>query len=222
MPLAPRLRNVLFVALGLAGLALTWRFTPLAQIATPQRVTEWARGFGTNWWAPLVVIAAYTPACIVMFPRPLITLGAVIAFGAWLGLLYAMCGILAAALATYWAGRVLDQDTVRRLAGPQLDRVEKILRKHGLPAVTALRLVPVAPFAVEGVVAGAIRIKQWHYVLGTLLGMLPGALTATVFGDHIANASQGSSTIDWRLIIAVIAALALGLVAARRWLARRS
>ena len=220
--LASPLRSVLCIGLGLVGLALAWRFTPLAQVATPYRVTEWARGLATAWWAPLLVVVAYTPACIIMFPRPLITLAAVVAFGAWLGLLYAMCGIVTAALATYFAGRVLRPDTIRRLAGRRLDRIQATLRRHGLAAVIALRLVPVAPFAVEGVVAGAIRIKLWHYALGTLLGMLPGALTATVFSNHIVGALEGSGTIGWWIVVAVVAATALGLVAARKWLARLS
>ena len=51
-----------------------------------------------------------------MFPRPLITLAAVVAFGPWLGFLYALIGILVAAAVAYYAGR-LRRDTVRRLAG---------------------------------------------------------------------------------------------------------
>ena len=39
-----------------------------------------------------------------MFPRPLITLFAVIAFGPWLGFVYSMTGILLAALVTYYVG----------------------------------------------------------------------------------------------------------------------
>src|SRR5262249_46613584 len=133
-----------------------------------------------------------------------------------------LSGILTAALATYCVGRVVRQDTVRRLAGGKLDRLEKSLRRHGLLATTALRLVPVAPFAVEGMVAGAIRIKLWHYGVGTLLGMLPGALTATIFGNHIAGALEESGAIDWWIVIAVFAGLALGLVVAHTWRARRS
>ena len=39
------------------------------------------QAFGEQWWAPWLLMASYTPACLVMFPRPLITLAAVIAFG---------------------------------------------------------------------------------------------------------------------------------------------
>ncbi len=41
-----------------------------------------------------------------MFPRPVLTLTAVVMFGPWLGLFYAMSGVLLAALTHYYAGRM--------------------------------------------------------------------------------------------------------------------
>ena len=64
---------------------------------------HWAHSIGEARWAPLVVMAAYTPAAFVMFPRPLITLFAVIAFGPVLDFVYGLVGILRAALATITA-----------------------------------------------------------------------------------------------------------------------
>src|ERR671936_431810 len=51
-------------------------------------------------WAPLVVMGLYTPACLLMFPRPLITLAAVIAFAPGLGFVYPILGICASAVDT--------------------------------------------------------------------------------------------------------------------------
>jgi phospholipase D1/2 len=214
----PAWGKVILVALVLAGLALAWRFTPLAEIVTAGNVTDWARAFGGRWWATLIVIAAPTVACIIMFPRPLITLAAVLAFGAWLGFVYAMAGILVAALATYFAGRLLRRDTVRRLAGRKLNRLSEAMRQRGLLAMTAVRLVPIAPFAVVGLVAGAIRIKFSHYALGTFLGNLPGVLAATVFADQIAVALEDTAKVNWWVVGGVLAALLLGTIAVRRWL----
>src|SRR5688500_19530656 len=109
----------------------------------------WARAARGVEWTPLVVIALYTPAAFVMFPRPLLTLLTVIAFGPWLGFAYGMAGIITAALATYYTGRLLPERTVQRLAGDRLDDVVKALRRHGLMAMLAVRIIPVAPFAVE-------------------------------------------------------------------------
>jgi phosphatidylserine/phosphatidylglycerophosphate/cardiolipin synthase-like enzyme/uncharacterized membrane protein YdjX (TVP38/TMEM64 family) len=209
----------LFAAV-VAALTALWRFTPLAELITAERVIALAQDFAARWWAPLVILAAYTPACVVMFPRPLITLAAVIAFGPWLGFTYAMSGIVLAAVATYYAGQRMKRDTVRRLAGPHLDRMVEVLKKHGLLAMTLLRLVPLAPFVVEGLVAGAVRLRLWHLAVGTMLGMLPGTLAATIFGDQLASALSGSGEINWWIVGAAGALLLFGSIAVKRWFGR--
>jgi phospholipase D1/2 len=198
-------------------LAAIWRFTPLAGIITAENTIAWAHDFGSRWWAPLATILFYTPACFIMFPRPLITLFGVVAFGPWLGALYALIGIVFSAVVTYFVGQRMRRDSVRRLAGPKLDQIVAVLKKHGLLAMTLLRLVPLAPFAVEGIVAGAVRLKLWHLAVGTAIGMLPGTLATTVFGDQIETALSGSGSINWWLVAGVLALLFGGAVAVKRW-----
>jgi phosphatidylserine/phosphatidylglycerophosphate/cardiolipin synthase-like enzyme/uncharacterized membrane protein YdjX (TVP38/TMEM64 family) len=203
-----------------AALMALWRFTPLREVATAEAAIQWAKAFGELWWAPLLLMAAYTPACLVMFPRPLITLAAVLAFGPLLGFTYSLLGICASAAVTWWMGRHMRRDTVRRLAGPKLDRMIDVLKKHGLVAMTLLRLVPIAPFAVESIVAGAIGMKLWHVVLGTAIGLLPGTLTTTVFGDAIETAVTGAGAVNWWLVGAAVTLLAGGAWGVKRWFTR--
>ena len=217
---APRWKTVGAVAVVVLALAAAWRFTPLADVVTAENVVAWTESFASRWWAPLLVLAAYTPASAVMFPRPLLTLAAVVAFGPWLGFVYAMSGILLAAIAGYYAGRLIDRDTVRRIAGKRLNRLTRALQARGLLAITAVRLVPLAPFVVESLVAGAIRIRLWQLVAGTFLGMLPGVLTATIFGDQLETALHDPSRINYWLVGGVVAAFAILTVAVQRWFAR--
>jgi phospholipase D1/2 len=212
--------KIAIAAVIIAALSALWHFTPLSEYLTAEHVIVLAEDFSERWWAPIVVLLAYTPACIIMFPRPLITLFAVVAFGAWLGFFYAMSGILLAAMATYYAGRYFDRDTVRRIAGDKLNRVSEVLRQRGLLAMTAVRFVPLAPFAVEGLVAGAIRIKAWHMLVGTFLGMLPGTLTATVFGDQIQTALRDPARINYWIVGGVVLLMLCATLAVRRWLYR--
>ncbi len=216
----PFWKSILAVAIAVVALTLAWRYTPLAEIVTPENVIDWTRSFAGQWWAAPLLVLAYTPASVTMFPRPLITLAAVVAFGPWLGFAYAMTGILIAALAGYYVGRLADRNTVRRIAGRRLNRLTGALRERGLLAMTAVRLVPLAPFIVESVVAGAIRIKPWHLLLGTFFGMLPGTLTATVFGDQIEAALQDPSQINYWLVGGVVALLIGATLVVRRWLGR--
>jgi phosphatidylserine/phosphatidylglycerophosphate/cardiolipin synthase-like enzyme/uncharacterized membrane protein YdjX (TVP38/TMEM64 family) len=214
--------KIAMTVLIVAGLTAMWQFTPLGAAFTPERVTAWAQAFADRPWAPLIVLAAFTPAAIVMFPRPLITLFAVVAFGPWLGFAYSMTGILISALVTYWLGTRMDRSTVRRLAGPRLNRMLEVLRRRGLLAITALRLVPLAPFTIEGIVAGAIRISLRDFALGTALGMLPGTLAATVFGDQLQIALRDPSEVNLWIVGGVVVALTTATLLVRRWLVAQS
>lgn len=217
----PAWGKILLTVAVFAGLAAAWRYTPLSELITAERITAWARALREVKWAPIAVMLVYTPAAFLMFPRPLLTLFTVIAFGPWLGFAYGMTGILGAALATYYAGRVMKRKTVQRLAGDKLNDGSKALRSHGLLAVTAVRIVPVAPFAIEGIIAGALRIKLWHYMLGTFLGMLPGVLATSVFGDQIATALEDPSKINYWLVGAVTVAFIVMTWLVRRWFSRQ-
>lgn len=211
----PSWRILISAVLLLAFFAGLWHFSPLAEAVTPDKAADLARDIGSRWWTPLIVLVAYTPASLILFPRPLITLFAVIALGAWAGALWALGGVLIAALFTYFSGRMMKKTTVRKLAGDRLDHVTKILKKKELLAITALRIVPVAPFAVIGLVAGAIRVKTLHYALGSLIGFMPGTITTVILGDQLETALRNPSEINYWLIVTVVCAFIAGILAVR-------
>ena len=192
----------------LLGFAAIWRFTALADVVTSQSVVEYTSSFAKHWWAPLLLIAAYTPASMLMFPRPLITLAAVMAFGPWEGLTYAMTGVVLSGIVGYSIGRGFHRDAARRIAGGKLARVTSLIRQRGIIAVALVRVVPVAPFLVVNAVMGAMRIKLIDFVVGTFLGMLPGALAATVLSDQFAALLLDPSRVNGWLIAGAIGAFA--------------
>jgi phospholipase D1/2 len=208
------------VAVACLGLLAMWRYTPLAAWLSPERVLAWGEYFSTHVWAPLAVMAAYTPASFTLFPRPLLTLCAVVAFGPWLGATYAMLGILLAAGTNYAAGRSLQRSTVRSIAGERLNRISQVLRRRGLLAMTMVRLVPIAPFAVVGMVAGAIRVRFAHFLGGTFLGMLPGAAVTVFFGDQLQSALRDPGQVNYGLVALVVVGFVAGAFAVRRWLVK--
>jgi phospholipase D1/2 len=202
-------------------LALAWRFTPLSEFASRENALAWSRAARATPWAPVAVILAYTPAALFMLPRPFLTLLTIVAFGRWLGLAYSAAGILLAAMATYYAGRALRRETVVRIAGEKFEDAGKVLREHGIVAIFASNMVPVPPFAVQGVIAGAIRIPAWQYAIGSILGMAPGLLAATMFAGQLRAALEDPSTISWWIVAAVAVAFVAFVWAVRRWFARR-
>jgi phosphatidylserine/phosphatidylglycerophosphate/cardiolipin synthase-like enzyme/uncharacterized membrane protein YdjX (TVP38/TMEM64 family) len=202
--------------MGIGVLFALWRFTPLREVVTADAVGHWAEAFGSQPWAPLAILLAYVPASVIMFPRPLITLAAVVAFGPWVGSLYALAGIQVAALSGYVAGRGLSRDRLRRLGGSRLHALSTRLRTGGLGAMVLVRLVPVAPFIVVSLFAGAARVGLGTFALGTGIGMAPGLIGMTVFGSQVGNALGSDGDLNAWLIGGVIALIAAASLLARR------
>lgn len=208
------------IAAVLVGLALLWRYTPLADIVTADNANRWAEALAEYWWAPALVVLAYIPAMFVMFPRWLITLAAVFAFGPREGFAIAMVGAVVSGTVGFFAGRMVSRDRIRRLAGPKMNRLNAFLQKRGLFAVTVVRLVPVAPFIVVNVVMGAMRVRVHHFMIGTFLGMLPGTLAATVLSDQISAMLGDPSRVNLGLVAAAVLAIATLAYGGHRWLNR--
>jgi len=215
---APGLVIIGIAILVAAGLALAWRYTPLADVVTPKSTIALAESLADYWWAPLAVILCYTPATLVMFPRWLITLAAVAIFGPWAAFAYAQLGVVLAAIFGYVMGKLVSLRTVQRMAGPRMHRLTRLLRRRGLIAVTMVRLVPIAPFVVINVVMGAMRIRLHHYLVGTVLGMLPGMLATTVLGDQLTEAISEPTRANLWIGAAALLALATLAFAGQRWL----
>ncbi len=180
----------------------------------------WARHARTLAWAPAALIAVYTPSAFVMLPRPLITLFAVLTFGPWYGFAISMVGIITSALATYAVGRALPERILHRLAGKNLERTTRAVRKRGFLSVLAVSLAPIAPFPIVGMIAGAAHIKLRDYVLGTALGMLPGTLATTVFANQIEAVFEDPERINYWIVGAIVVVFLALLIGVRRWIIR--
>jgi phospholipase D1/2 len=161
-------------------------------------VVAWSGSSLAARWAALVpdsgttlglwLLLCYVVATVVPVPTTWLTVVAVLAFDLFAGWGLATLGLMLNAMTGFAVGRWLARDTVRRLAGKQLNRVSRRLAKQGMFAVVALRILPVTPFAVVGLVAGASRVRFADYALGTLLGALPTAALVGLLVDRLVAA----------------------------------
>jgi uncharacterized membrane protein YdjX (TVP38/TMEM64 family) len=106
---------------------------------------------------------------------------------------------------------------VRRIAGARLNRLSQLLREQGLLTLSAIRLVPLGPFAAQNVVAGAIRVPFARFLAATLIGILPGTLVTILFGGQIRHVVLHGGRLDVPLVVSLGVWLGVcGLVA--RWI----
>lgn len=220
-PLPRRMIALGLFALALALLALAWRWTPLGEWVNLDSMIRFAKGLENLPFTPLAVVVSYVVAGLLVVPVMLLIAVTGIVFGPLQGALYALAGTLASAFVTYGLGHWLGHDTVRRMLGPRTNRLSQRIAMRGIMAMMVVRMLPIAPFSVVNVVAGASHIRFRDFAIGTTLGMLPGILMTVTFVHQLAEAARRPSAGTAAVLVAVttlIIAVALGL---RRLLKRR-
>jgi phosphatidylserine/phosphatidylglycerophosphate/cardiolipin synthase-like enzyme/membrane protein DedA with SNARE-associated domain len=208
--------------LAVAALAAAWRWGPLHQWLNIDTMAAAASALEGEPSAPLWVLAVYVFASLATMPITVLIVVTALVFGPAAGFGYALTGSLLASGVTFALGRRLGRDTVRRLAGARLNELSRRLGDGGVLAVLVLRLVPVAPFTLVNLVAGATHLRARDFLLGTALGMTPGILAVTVFSDRLAVALWHPSALTLGLLAGAVVLIAAGAFVIYRWLARRA
>jgi phospholipase D1/2 len=185
-------------------LVLVWRYTPLSSLTDANVLRAAAVSVSDSIWAPIVGIAVFIAGGFVLFPLTILIAVTAGAFGPWLGLLYAAAGAVASSLTTYLVGARVGKHALRKFVGPRLNRVTKRVAEKGVLAVAAVRLVPVAPFTVVNLVAGASGIRFTDFLLGTALGLLPGLIVLSSLGNQIFRVLADPTWSDIGLFVALI------------------
>jgi phospholipase D1/2 len=158
------------------------------------------------------VLAVFVLGGLVVFPVLLLIAATAAAFGPLLGFAYAALGALASAIVTYAIGAAIGRDTIETVFGTHLSRIRRNIAKRGLFAVAAVRLVPVAPFTLVNLMAGASNVRFADYVLGTIIGMAPGMIMMCALGYQIWSILMRPTLANVILfLLAVLAWLSLSL-----------
>jgi uncharacterized membrane protein YdjX (TVP38/TMEM64 family) len=151
---------------------------------SPRRVAEAAATLG-----PAAAIGAASLLLLALVPRTVVSLACGALFGLVAGAAYALTAAIVAATVGFAAGRWLVRGVVaeRLRGGAGLRRSDKLrggaarldswLSRRGLLAVVVVRLVPIAPFGLVSYCYGATGVRTRHYLLGTLAGAAPSAVT---------------------------------------------
>jgi len=187
-----RTRAIWLLALivGLICLVLAWRWTSLSAWLDADQLVARLRQSGTGL-GPLAAIAYVALASVLAIPLGVIIIVSALAFGPWFGIVYAITGSCIGAAINYMVGRYLGHEALRRIGGARINRLSTRLAKRGVLSVVIVRMLPIAPFAVVNLVAGATHIQFLDFLVGTFLGMIPGGVILAFFADQIGSIVLG-------------------------------
>jgi phospholipase D1/2 len=212
----PLLRLVLILALLVAATA-AWRWTPLGEWIDIDTVTAAVEAVSNSPLAPLLVVGIYVVAGLFVFPVTVLIAATAFTFGPIAAFLYSLAGCLASGATTYGIGRLLGRDAIARIASPRFNRLSRVLVRRGLLTIVTVRIVPIAPYTVVNVAAGAFHIRFRDFGLGTALGLAPGILAITVFAESLERTLTDPGPVNF----AILAAVLLAIAGAAFWLRRR-
>ena len=189
---------LLLLYLAVLGLVwMAWRDPNWRVLLSPVVLAQFGREVLAWPLGPLWVLLAYVVAVVLAMPvLALITLGVLI-FGPWPGMAYALAGMVAGAVVTYGVGRLTGAQVLDRLLRGRLRLMSTHLHRRGLWTIVLLRVLPVAPFIVVNLGAGALRVRLRDYVLGTALGLLPGTVLISLFMRQVQQAVRTATPGAW-------------------------
>ena len=99
-------------------------------------------------------------------------------------------------------------------SGTRVNRISRALARPGVLSVMALRMLPIAPFSVINLAAGASHVKFTDFLIGTSLGMAPGILVITLLGNQLGRVltePEPMELVFFGLFVAAWLAVSLGL-----------
>mgnify|MGYP003661475913 CR=1 FL=1 len=169
-------------------LGVMWQVLQRYDLLTQARLSEfiaYIRQWRTAPWMFAAVMATYASALLVMFPLSLLVVVTGLLFGPIWGLVYATLGTLTSSIVSYWVGHWLGREAL-------------------------INLLPLAPFTLTNMLAGAFHLKFRDYMIGSTLGIVPGLAAVILLGSQLGALFTAASTKEIILAAVGLAAGVLG------------
>lgn len=198
------------VLLGAIGPYLIWG-DALEAAFSVEGARVWMSGYGAG--AGLAGVGLLVADLLLPIPSTLVMSALGLAYGTWLGGLYAAAGTMLAGLVAYALSRWLGRPLALRLAGEEgLRAGEGLFARGGAWLVAGSRCLPILPEAVA-CLAGLHRMPFGTFLVALACGSVPTGFLFAAIG------ALGQAEPAWALGLSVVVPVALWL-AARRWFPR--
>jgi uncharacterized membrane protein YdjX (TVP38/TMEM64 family) len=194
------------VALACVLLALIWAFTPISRLANPEAVTAAMAAVSASPWRFAIALGCFLAAGLVFFPMLLLIIACAVAFGPMLGFVCSSAGLLASAALDYAIGMWLGRELLMSLlGGRRFDSMRSVLVRSGLMTTAVVRAIPMSPFALVSLVAGASDIGFLDYLIGTAIGIMVPVVLLTVATEQTSRLLTEPSAVQLAVLVGLLA-----------------
>lgn len=158
----------------------------------------------------LMFCGIYAAAIALSVPGSVIlTVSGGFLFGKIFGTAFSVTGATIGATLVFLAARTAFGEILRVRAGSAVDRMRSGFQDNALSYLLFLRLIPVFPFFLVNLVPAFLDIRLTTYVIGTFVGIIPGAFVFTLVGSGLGDLFQRGEELSLSAVLS--ADIALGL-----------
>lgn len=180
------LQKSIILGVVLVGLVVLAWHSPFKKIIDEApAICEHIRNTGS--WAPLVFTGGVVVLITFGAPRLALCIIGGMLFGFWKGLLWSQLGTMLAYYVVFlfvrWGGR----DIVRKYV-PKVEKFSRIVEKGGISSVILARQVPLYGMLIN-IMLGLSPVRHSHFIIGSLIGILPEAIPCVLAGSGITQQS---------------------------------
>ncbi|NBC33033.1 MAG: TVP38/TMEM64 family protein [Alphaproteobacteria bacterium] len=151
--------------------------------------------------ASLLFMLVYALAVAFSIPGAAVfTISGGFLFGMVWGTGLVVAGATIGAVGIFLAARTAFHDTLRRRAGPAVQRLEAGFRENAFSYLLTLRLIPIFPFWLINLVPAFFGVSLGTYVVATVLGIVPGTVVYVGVGNGLGETLEAGRDPDLGII----------------------
>ncbi|XHU96030.1 MAG: TVP38/TMEM64 family protein [cyanobacterium endosymbiont of Rhopalodia gibba] len=177
------LLTIFCLAITGVGVVLIWKIDV-------EELQVWLNKMGIL--APIIYITLYILATLLILPSTPLNLSGGALFGIGWGVFWTTIAAMLAAILSFAFTRTLGRKYVTRKLAKKWEVIDAEIRQGGLFYLFAIRLLPIIPYGIVNFTAGLTSIRFQDYLIGTILGIIPGILPFIMIGAGFKSLNRGN------------------------------
>ena len=145
---------------------------------------------GLDFGGVLIVLGLALAHAVVWYPAEILDAAVGYVYGFWGGMALVMVGWALNAIVAYWIGRHAARPLLWRVIGHErFEHLERIAETGGAAMLLTIRLIPIVPFSLFSIVAGAAHVPRGRFMWTTVVGYLPITAVFVYLGSQLEELS---------------------------------
>ncbi|HET8807060.1 MAG TPA: VTT domain-containing protein [Methylophaga sp.] len=207
------IKQTLLILILLLIMALFWRYLVNVGYLNEASLMQHAaliKQFEYSVWSLIGISFLYVSLLAIMFPLTILVVATGILFSTEWAMLCAALGALSSSAVGYAAGHWMGRETIEKYGGERVHRAEKYIQNNSFSSMVLINLLPVAPFTVTNMLAGAFKLDFTRYMLGSAVGIIPGLFVVIVFGGQLSKLIVADENgLPWTAILIAVLLMTL-------------